>query len=159
MKKMRFGCLIIAVKDINVSRNFYEKVLKQKVGLDLGENVTIGEGNNCFAIQSDYVGLVGADNFNITYKGNDHELYFEEDDFDGLERHLEQFDIQYIHKAKEYSWGQRVIRFYDPDFHVVEVAESMESVFKKFQNKGMSIDEVAIRTEHPVEFVRNYLCD
>ena len=156
---MKFGGLIIAVKDITVSRNFYEKVLKQKAGLDLGANVAIGEGSNSFAIQSGYAGLVGADNFNVAYRGNDHELYFEEDDFDSLERHLEQFDIQYIHKTKEYSWGQRVIRFYDPDFHVIEVAESMESVFKKFQSEGMSIDEVAVRTEHPVDFVRKYLCD
>ena len=33
----------------------------------------------------------------------------------------------------------------------------MESVFKKFQKQGMSIEEVAERTRHPVEFVRKYL--
>jgi len=56
-----------------------------------------------------------------------------------------------------YPWGQRVIRFYDPDFHIVEVGESMESVFKKFQKQGMSIDEVAQRTQHPVEFVKKHI--
>jgi len=155
---MRFACPVIAVKDIETSRKFYEEALCQKVDLDLGANVYFSNGSSGFAIQADYAGLVGADNFDVTYNGNDHELYFEEEDFVQFEKHLNQFDdIIYVHKTKEYPWGQRVIRFYDPDFHVIEVAESMESVFKRFQNQGMSIDEVAIRTEHPVEFVKKYI--
>lgn len=155
---MRYGCPLIAVKDINVSWNFYEKVLLQKAGLDLGANLAIGEEPSLFAIQADYTDLVGTDGFGITYKGNDHELVFNEDNFDDFENHLEQFDdIVYLHKTKEYPWGQRVIRFYDPDFHIIEVGESMECVFKKFYNQGMSIEEVAVRTQHPVEFVKKYL--
>ena len=49
------------------------------------------------------------------------------------------------------------MRFYDPDFHVIEVGENMESVFKKFHNQGMNVDEIAARTWHPVEFVRRYI--
>jgi catechol 2,3-dioxygenase-like lactoylglutathione lyase family enzyme len=155
---MRFGCPVISVKDHNLSRIFYEKVLSQKVTLDLGTNIAFGNESSVFAIQADYAGLIGIDDFKVIYKGNDHELYFEEDNFDEFEKHLEQFhDIIYVHKTKEYSWGQRVIRFYDPDFHIIEVGESMESVFKKFQSQGMSIDEVAKRTEHPVEFVKKYI--
>lgn len=155
---MKYCCFLIAVKDIHVSRNFYEKVLRQSVDLDLGANVSFGEGFSIFAIQFDYAGLVDTDGFNITYKGNDHELVFEEENFDEFINHLKQFnDIIYLHKKKEYPWGQRVIRFYDPDFHIIEVGESMESVFKKFYKQGMSIDEVAERTSHPVEFVKKYL--
>jgi catechol 2,3-dioxygenase-like lactoylglutathione lyase family enzyme len=155
---MKFGCPLISVNDLNTSRSFYENVLFQKVVLDLGTNISFGDESSVFAIQADYARLVGEDNLNITYGGNDHELYFEESNFDEFEKHLEQFvDIIYIHKSKEYSWGQRVIRFYDPDFHIIEVGESMESVFKKFQNQGMSIDEVAKRTQHPIEFVKKYI--
>ncbi|MCL2774005.1 MAG: glyoxalase/bleomycin resistance/dioxygenase family protein [Oscillospiraceae bacterium] len=155
---MRFGCPIISVKDHNVSRTFYEKVLRQKVTLDLGVNIAFGNEFSVFAIQADYGGLIGVNDFNIAYKSNDHELYFEEDNFDEIVKHLEQFDdIIYLHTTKEYLWGQRVIRFYDPDFHIIEVAESMESVFKKFQKQGMSIDEVAQRTQHPIEFVKKYI--
>ena len=155
---MKFGCPIIAVKDVNISRNFYEKILCQKVTLDLGINIAFGNESSVFAIQADYAGLIGTDDFKVTYKGNDHEIYFEEEDFDWFEKHLSQFDdIIYVHKTKEYSWGQRVIRFYDLDFHIIEVGESMESVFKKFQSQGMSIDEVAKRTEHHVEFVKKYI--
>jgi hypothetical protein len=119
------------------------------------ENVAFENG---FAIQANYSGLVGTGDFSIAYKGNDHELYFEEEDFDEFENHLQQFnDIVYLHKAKEYPWGQRVIWFYDLDFHIIEVGESMESVFKKYHKQGMTIAEVAERTSHPVEFVKMYL--
>jgi len=155
---MKFGCPIIVVNDIHISRNFYEKVLNQNVTLDLGANVAFGNESNIFAIQSGYSELVDVDNFNIVYKGNDHEIYFEEENFDDFESHLEKFkEIIYLHRTKEYPWGQRVIRFYDPDFHIIEVGESMESVFKKFYSQGMSVDEVAKRTSHPVEFVKRHL--
>ena len=155
---MKFGCPLISVKDHNISRTFYEKVLSQNVTLDLGTNIAFGNDSCVFAIQADYAGLIGVNDFNVAYKGNDHELYFEEHNFDEFEKHLKQFDdIIYLHKTKEYPWGQRVIRFYDPDFHIIEVGESMESVFKKFQKQGMSIDEVAQRTQHPVEFVEKFI--
>ena len=155
---MKFGCPLISVKDHNVSRKFYETVLSQKVTLDLGTNIAFGNESCGFAIQAGYAGLVGEDDFDITYKSNDHELYFEEDNFDEFVKHLEQFDdIIYLHKTKEYPWGQRVIRFYDPDYHIIEVGENMASVFKKFCEQGMSVDEVAERTQHPVEFVKKYI--
>ncbi|MBH1940643.1 glyoxalase/bleomycin resistance/dioxygenase family protein [Mobilitalea sibirica] len=154
---MKFISPLIVVSDLQISRNFYEKVLMQKVMLDLGENLCFESG---FSLQVNYTGLVGIDNLKITYKSNDHELYFEEADFDQLEKHLEQFkDIEYLHKTKEYPWGQRVIRFYDPDYHIIEMGESMESVFKRFHDNGMSVEEVAKRTMHPVEYVKNYISD
>ena len=33
------------------------------------------------------------------------------------------FEIQYINPVAENSWGRRVVRFYDPDHHVIEVGE------------------------------------
>jgi catechol 2,3-dioxygenase-like lactoylglutathione lyase family enzyme len=155
---MKYTCTLIAISDMAASRGFYENVMRQTVDLDLGANVSFKSGFSVFAIQSDYDDLVGAEHFPITHGGNDHELYFEEENFDEFEAHLSAFsDIVYVHKAKEYPWGQRVLRFYDPDHHIIEVGESMESVFKRFHGEGMTVDEVAARTQHPVEFVRRYL--
>ena len=155
---MKFCCPLIDVKDIQASRSFYETVMRQKLALDLGTNLSFGEDGPVFAIQLDFTGLVGADGLSASYKGNDHELVFEEGDYDEFEEHIKQFnDIVYLHRTKEYPWGQRVMRFYDPDFHIIEVGESMESVFKKFWGQGMDIDEVAQRTGHPVDFVKRYI--
>ena len=155
---MKFCCPLINVKDIQASRFFYEKVMRQKVVLDLGANIAFGNGGPSFAIQLDFAGLVDVNGFTVTHKGNDHELVFEEDCYDEFEEHIKGFpEIIYVHKTKEYPWGQRVVRFYDLDFHVIEVGESMESIFKKYHAQGMSIEDVAERTGHPIAFVRKYI--
>lgn len=33
----------------------------------------------------------------------------------------------------------------------------MASVFRRFADQGMSVEEVAERTAHPVEYVRQYI--
>jgi catechol 2,3-dioxygenase-like lactoylglutathione lyase family enzyme len=152
---IKFVLPLIAVRDIRVARAFYERVLGQRVALDLGANLSFDAG---FALQEDYAGLVGTGDLTVMYGSNHHELYFEEDDFDGFIARLDAMEgIDYLHRAKEYPWGQRVVRFYDPDGHIIEVGESMETVFKRFQSQGMSVEEVAERTMHPVDFVRRYI--
>ncbi|WP_442860809.1 hypothetical protein [Alkaliphilus sp. B6464] len=48
------------------------------------------------------------------------ELYFEEDDFDGFIQKINDIEgINYVHTMVEHSWGQRVVRFYDPDKHII----------------------------------------
>ena len=148
---MKFVLPLIILKDMETSKSFYKNVLHQKVSLDFGGNVTM-EG---LALQVDYPDLVGISELQITHKPNDHELYFEEEDFDEFLSHLTQFaDIVYLHKAIEYPWGQRVVRFYDPDGHIIEVCESMESIFKRFQGEGMNTQQIAERTMHPIDFVK-----
>ena len=151
---MKFVCPLIVVKDMESSKLFYKNVLRQKVTLDFGGNVTL-EG---LALQIDYPDLVGISDLQIKHKSNDHELYFEEEDFDEFLSHLAQFkDIVYLHKEKEYPWGQRVVRFYDPDGHIIEVGESMESIFKRLHNEGMNAEQIAERTMHPIDFVKKYI--
>ena len=62
------------------------------------------------------------------------ELYFEEDNFDDFLVKLEgRDDINYIGDGvKEAGWGQRSIRFYDSDGHIIEVGENMKMVVKRF---------------------------
>ena len=86
------------------------------------------------------------------------ELYFEEDNLEGLLDRLKNIDsLEYIHGIKEQPWGQRVIRFYDPDMHIVEVGESMESVARRFLNKGLTIEETGKRISMPTDFVKRCL--
>ena len=153
---MRFGTILIAVENMEKARAFYEEVLSQKVTLNLMDaNVTF---ENRFTLQADFAGLVADPKLEIIAKSNNHELYFEEENMEDFLDHLETFpEIEYVHELREYPWGQRVIRFYDPDHHIVEVGESMESVFKHFQSEGMSLDEIAERTMHPVDFVKQFL--
>ena len=51
----------------------------------------------------------------------------------------------------EHSWGQRVVRFYDLDGHIVEVGEDMKMVVNRFLASGMTMEEVSIRMDVSIE--------
>jgi catechol 2,3-dioxygenase-like lactoylglutathione lyase family enzyme len=154
---MNFKCPLIVVSNIDIARNFYEKVLNQKVKYDFGENVTY-EGDFAIQLKSHFANMITINEDDIATKSNNFELYFEEEDIDEfIERLKNNHQIQYIHDLIEHPWGQRVIRFYDPDMHIIEVGERMESVAKRFLSQGLSVEETAKRTQHPIEFVRQCL--
>ena len=154
---MKFICPLIVVNDIEISRRFYETVLDQRVKYDFGENVTF-EGDFAIHLKSHFSELINVIPKDIISKSNNYELYFEEDNLDGLLDRLKNIDsLEYIHGIKEQPWGQRVIRFYDPDMHIIEVGESMESVARRLLNKGLTIEETANRISMPTDFVKRCL--
>ena len=84
------------------------------------------------------------------------QLYFEVEDFDEflllLEKHKE---VKLVHPPKKYEWQQRVVRIYDPDFHMIEIGESMEVIAKHYLPQGLSAEKVSEIIQHPIEFVKN----
>jgi catechol 2,3-dioxygenase-like lactoylglutathione lyase family enzyme len=149
---MKFVCPLIAVSNLEVSKRFYQEVLNQKVTLDLGWNIWFSGG---FAIQLNFPDIVSIDKASVKSKSHNFELYFEEEDFDGFLEKLKILpNIEYVHLPKKHDWQQRVVRFYDPDKHIIEVGESMAVVAKRFLDQGVSVEETAKIIQHPVEFVR-----
>ncbi len=150
---MRYlGCLL-AVKDIAASKHFYEKVLHQNVVMDLGVHVTF-EG---FSLQQGYAELVGLAVDSVKEQPHNFQVYFEVGDLDKVYAEMKSISsLQCVHEIKEYPWGQRDIRVYDPDKHIVEIAEDMSIVIKRFFDQGMSLEEVATHTMFPPEVVKQY---
>lgn len=147
------GCLL-AVKNITVSKHFYEKVLHQKVVADVGVHVGFGG----FSLQQGYAGLIGMADDSGKEQSHNFQVYFEVDNLDKVYAEMKSIsNLQWVHEIKEYPWGQRGIRIYDPDRHIVEIAEDMNMVIKRFLNQGMSAEEVAARTMYPVEVVKQYV--
>ena len=153
---MKYKLPLIVVEDMERSRKFYEDVLGQKVILDFGANITFA-GDFSLQMKESWREFVGEYGDTIIFRSNNFELYFEEKHFDEFVKRLEIYDIEKIHDVKEYPWGQRVIRFYDPDEHIIEVGESMVNVVMRFIDQGLSIEETAERTQHPLEFVLDAL--
>ena len=146
------GCLL-AVKDIAASKHFYEKVLHQNAVMDIGVHVTF-EG---FSLQQGYAELVGISVDSVKEQSHNFQVYFEVEDLDKVYAEMKSISsLQWVHEIKEYPWGQRDIRVYDPDKHIVEIAEDMNTVIKRFLNQGMSKEEVAKRTMFPLEVVKQY---
>jgi len=140
---MKYLCAVISVNDINLSRRFYEELFGLRVYQDFGKNISFGCG---LALQEDFAWLVNLPPDKILKEANDNELYFEEKDFEGFLEKLNQYpDLKYLHGVFEHGWGQRVVRFYDPDGHLIEVGEAMEAVVKRFLDSGLSKEETAKR--------------
>lgn len=152
---MKFICPLIAISDLEISKKFYEEVLKQKIILDLGWNVWFSGG---FAIQLNFADIISIDKETVIKRSHNFELYFEEDDFDSFIEHLKKFDnIEYVHQPKKHDWQQKVVRIYDPDKHIIEIGESMAVIAKRYLKQGLSIEETAKIIQHPVEFVKSVM--
>ena len=89
----------------------------------------------------------------ISFGGNNFEIYFEEDDIDKFAENLGKCNVEYVHSIKEHSWGQRVVRFYDPDRHIIEVGENMKAVRKRFIDSGLTPEQTAQRMDVPMEYI------
>ena len=147
---MKYTGTLIAVNDIEKSKQFYHDVLGLDVVADFGANVTLTGGVVLQTLET-WQSFIHTDD--VTLKNNAGELYFETEDMDAFAQHLESFDVSYVHKLHEHSWGQRVIRFYDLDGHIIEVAEKLDAVIARFVAQGLSPKETADRMGIPLDFV------
>ena len=149
---MQYKGPMLVVNDIDKSVEFYENILGMSVILDFGANKTLTGG---LALQTAETYKDFIDGRALCFGGNDFELYFEEDDFDSFIQRLKIFKIEFVHPVKEHAWGQRVVRFYDPDKHIVEVGENLKSVCRRFLESGMTPEQTAERMDVPLKFVNS----
>jgi catechol 2,3-dioxygenase-like lactoylglutathione lyase family enzyme len=151
---MKFLNPLIVVSNMEKSKLFYYEVLGLKVIEDFGANITL-TGGIALQTKDSWSTFIHKEDSEIVFGGNESELYFEEDDFDSFIKRLNNMrDINYVHSMIEHSWGQRVVRFYDPDRHIIEVGENMIKVVRRFLDSGLSIEETAIRMDVPLDYVK-----
>jgi catechol 2,3-dioxygenase-like lactoylglutathione lyase family enzyme len=152
---MKYQNALLVVRDLARSKEFYKKYLDMKVEVDFGANVTLTGGLTLQTLETwrEFIGGLP-----VEFEGNAGELYFEEDDYDSFLEKLETLGgVQYVHPPLEHAWGQRVVRFYDPDGHMIEVGENMSAVVKRFAADGMDIPQIAKRMGVAEKYVLEWL--
>ena len=121
---MKLKNILIVVKDIEKSKQFYHDLFGLDVVLDNNGNLILTEG---LVLQEEKIWkeFLGK---NILTKSNSCELYFEEKDIESFIQKLERLypSIQYVNKLMTHDWGQKVIRFYDLDGNLIEVGTPMQ---------------------------------
>lgn len=149
---------VIFVKDIKVSRAFYEEVLGQKPVMDHGLNVGYEGGFALWQFDSANQSIFGDVNHSGT-GGEKHaaELYFETRELDEVFARLDNGSVSFIHRVQEQPWGQRVIRFYDPDGHIIEIGEPMDAVILRMLAGGATPEEITKRTYMPLDIVNQII--
>ena len=154
---MEHKTTLIAVKDIEKSKAFYKSVLGLDVVLDVGANVELTGGISLQTADS-WAKFIRKSESEIIFSSNAIELYFETDDIDNFTLKLKSFaDIEYLHPLMEHSWGQRAVRFYDVDHHIIEVAENMVMVTKKFIKSGLTLEQTAKRMDVGIDYIKAIL--
>ncbi|MEF9941100.1 MAG: VOC family protein [Lachnospiraceae bacterium] len=120
---MKLKNVLIVVKDIEESKRFYKELFGLDVILDNEGNVILTEG----LVLQDKKIWESFIKIEVMERGHDSELYFEEKDIDGFLKKLDEssYKIEYINRDFRHSWGQRVVRIYDLDGHVIEIREPM----------------------------------
>ena len=151
---MKYKSTLLVVKDLQRSLSFYQKVLGLQKTADFGDNVTL-TGDISLQAEESWLDFIERKPSDLTYGGNVSELYFETEDYDAFLTTLEDMDL--VHPPIEHRWGQRAVRLYDPDRHVIEVAEPLKAVAHRFQNTGLTEEGVAKRMDVPPELVRRLL--
>ena len=120
---MKLKNILIVVKDIEKSKQFYHDLFGLNVVLDNDGNMILTEG---LVLQDEKIwkSFLGRD---ILPQNNACELYFEEQDIEVFVEKLERLypSIEYVNRLMTHSWGQRVIRFYDLDGNLIEVGTPM----------------------------------
>jgi len=155
---MKFSGTLLVVKDMSRARKLYEGLLGCVVAMDQGVYVAYTNG---VALQEEktWLSFIHRDEEDIVYGANDSELYFEEHEIESFFIRLRVFDVELIHDLHEHSWGQRVVRFYDLDGHIIEVGEHMGDVARRFLNAGMTREEAANRMQVPFDMIEGFLKD
>lgn len=126
---MKLKNILIVVSDIEKSKAFYQELFGLTVVSDFDENVVLTEG---LVLQQRKLWESFLEK-EVSIGGNDAELYFEEAQLDAFLEKLENssWEIVYVNRCIRQEWGQRFIRIYDPDRHMIEIAEPWEKWRRK----------------------------
>jgi catechol 2,3-dioxygenase-like lactoylglutathione lyase family enzyme len=121
--EMKLKNVLIVVNDIERSRKYYHDLFGLEMILDNDGNMILTEG----LVLQDAAVWKGFLKKDILPRNNASELYFEEKDIEGFVRKLEDLypDTVFVNRLMTHSWGQKVIRFYDPDGNLIEVGTPM----------------------------------
>jgi catechol 2,3-dioxygenase-like lactoylglutathione lyase family enzyme len=124
--RIKFNTAIIFTGDIAASKEFYHVLL----------GLTVLQDADTFVLLEGNLGLHKADVF-YEYIGKQYggramgrdnlDLYFTADDIEAAERRLKDAGVKFIHGIKEFPWGEKLFRVYDPDGHIVEIGDAGQS--------------------------------
>jgi len=152
--KPRFYSSVIFVKDIELSKEFYCQRLNQTIKHDFGKNVELHGGLTLWEVQPGHIIPEKLGKKSVGYESaNRFELYFEFDDIEEIVIELIAANVEFLHEIHEESWGQRTVRFFDPDHHLIEIGETLQCFTRRLFKIMQSIDQVSKKTGIPRETV------
>ena len=153
----KYQAAVFFVSDVEKSKHFYNSVLGQKITVDFGANVGFEGGLSIWEKNYALNTIFKEKAAQIAVGGNNAEIYFESSDLEELFERLVKHQVNFIHPIVEHPWGQRAFRVYDPDGHIIEFGEPMDSVVLRLHNEGFDLEAIAGKSLMPLEFIKKVL--
>jgi catechol 2,3-dioxygenase-like lactoylglutathione lyase family enzyme len=151
---MKFHSTVIFVKEISRAKDFYTRLLEFSIEHDFGKNVILNNGLTLWEIQDSHVISKGLHTDNDSTR---FELYFESEDLEKVLDLLDKNGTRFLHRIHEEPWGQRTIRFFDPDKHLIEIGEPLGVFVNNMSRNGLSVKEISEKSGIPVETVNRLI--
>lgn len=121
---MKLKNFLIVVKDIEKSKQFYHDLFGLEILVDNDGNMILSDG---LVLQEEkyWREFIGKE---TVQKSNSCELYFEEENIDVFCEKVKNLypETEFVNLPMTHSWGQKVVRFYDPDGNLIEVGTPMK---------------------------------
>lgn len=145
---------VLFVQDIAAAKEFYLNVLDQQVEADFGRCVILACGLSLWQVPPGHVVSPAEKKYGCSR----FEVCFETDgSMKDMLRRLKAGGVSFLHEIKEESWGQETVRFYDPDGHLVELGENLQTFVRRLYQESGSAEAVAKRTSVPLEMVKEII--
>ena len=118
-ESMKYKGTLIVVKNCDRALKFYSDMFGLRLVQDNDGNMELTD--NLYLQESSYWETFTEKR--TIPNSNQAELYFEESDIEEFVKRLETLypETEYVNRLMTHSWGQKVVRFYDPDGNLIEV--------------------------------------
>jgi catechol 2,3-dioxygenase-like lactoylglutathione lyase family enzyme len=155
---VRFHSTAAFVVDIDRAKRFYIEILGQEIDLDFGKNVILKCGITLWEIDPLHVipRMAGVEAIRDEAV-NRFEFYFETEDIETVCQKLATAGVMFLHPVHEEPWGQKTVRFFDPDRHLIEMGETLAVFVRRLYAGGLPAEGVSAKTGVPIDKVREIL--
>ena len=151
---------VLFVKDAGKAKDFYVNVLGLTVIADFGGlNFVFREGFAVWQPMPENIvqQRLGGNMYDKSLTSR-FELCFETGDIDAVYERLKAEGVTFLHEVNTELWGQRNIRFYDHDGHLLEVGEAMPVFLARiYEEENRDIEATAKRTYMQADDIKHIL--
>lgn len=155
---VRYISAVLFVKDIVVSRRFYEGILGQQVDTDFGKNVGYKSGLALWEAGIAHKHIHGQEDSETAPLGRIILRFISRAMiFEIAWRELQTSGARVIQSLYEQPWAQRALRVADPDGHIVEIGESMALAIRRLAAQGLDHAAISAKTMMPLPAIEKML--
>lgn len=157
MPNIQYSMVVLFVEDIDKSKKFYQDLFSLEIEHDFGENVSFKNAFSLWQKKRAEKIIFKSEREGSSNTNKNVELYFESEEMEVVWEKIQKSSVEIIHGLKEEPWGQRTLRFFDPDHFIVEVAEPLDHVVFRMAKAGASEAEISHKTQLSPQKVRDLL--